>query len=156
MFTDTRMCMMSEVLKRGRWMKMDDTKALKAKTMYEGGASIAEVATRFGVSRQSMHGTLKRLGTVFRSKRRYGEKNHFYRGGPKAVHAAQNKLEKAIQRGQVTRTDTCEECGEAPPPFRDGRTAIQAHHDDYTKPLEVRWLCQPCHHRWHKENPSAQ
>lgn len=28
---------------------------------------------------------------------------------------------------------------------------VQAHHDDYTKPLEVRWLCRK-HHREHHKN----
>lgn len=27
----------------------------------------------------------------------------------------------------------------------------QAHHDDYSKPLEVRWLC-PSHHKLHHLN----
>ena len=26
-----------------------------------------------------------------------------------------------------------------------------AHHEDYDKPLEVFWLCQPCHKQRHKE-----
>lgn len=27
-----------------------------------------------------------------------------------------------------------------------------AHHDDYSKPLNVRWLCQAHHKQWHAEN----
>lgn len=146
---------MSENLTRGRWIKMDNQKAQEAKRMYEKGASIQTAASRFGVTRQSMYSTLLRMGTVFRPRVRYGKKNHFYRGGPKAEDRAQNKVEKAVLRGRMIRPETCEECGDAPPPFKDGRAAIQAHHDDYRKPLEVRWLCQPCHHRWHAENSSA-
>ena len=29
---------------------------------------------------------------------------------------------------------------------------INAHHDDYNKPLEVRWLCRSHHMRWHAVN----
>lgn len=50
------------------------------------------------------------------------------------------------------RPDTCEECGEIPPPKPDGRSAIEGHHDDYGKPDEVRWLCVECHRQWHREN----
>lgn len=44
----------------------------------------------------------------------------------------------AISRGKLQRRP-CEVCGAA---------QVQAHHDDYAKPLEVRWLCPP-HHRAH-------
>jgi ribosomal protein S27AE len=26
----------------------------------------------------------------------------------------------------------------------------QAHHDDYSRPLDIRWLCGPCHRSWHR------
>lgn len=46
----------------------------------------------------------------------------------------------AIRDGKLIR-QPCEKCGER----------AQAHHDDYSKPLEVRWLC-PSHHREHHRN----
>ena len=36
----------------------------------------------------------------------------------------------------------CERCGSGD---------VQKHHEDYTKPLEVRWLCRECHHSLHRD-----
>lgn len=30
-----------------------------------------------------------------------------------------------------------------------GTDKAQAHHRDYSKPLEITWLCVKCHHRFH-------
>jgi hypothetical protein len=49
---------------------------------------------------------------------------------------------RAIRRGELVR-QPCEVCG---------NPRSHAHHDDYSKPLEVRWLCAGHHKRWHCEN----
>lgn len=48
---------------------------------------------------------------------------------------------KAINRGVLVK-QPCEVCGTT-----KGR--IDAHHDDYDKPLEVRWLCRKHHNLLH-------
>lgn len=97
--------------------------------------------------------SLKRR-TELRSNLRYGPDNHFHRGGIVATDGAHNAIEQAIEAGEMQRRESCEQCGDAGT-FKDGRTKIQAHHDDYNKPLEVRWLCQRCHHAWHKINKAV-
>ncbi len=47
------------------------------------------------------------------------------------------EVEAAVRKGLLTK-QPCERCGST--------DLIHAHHDDYSKPLDVRWLC-PIHHR---------
>jgi transposase-like protein len=125
-----------------------------AVSLYESGMSIQDCAEFYEISRQAMHKILERRGCVFRDNLRYGDGNHFYRGcmpDRTKKERAHNLVEKAIANGSLLRPGSCECCGGSGE-FKDGRTIIQAHHDDYDRPLEVRWLCQKCHHRWHKEN----
>ena len=121
----------------------------QAVEMYRMGMSIEEVANYYCVSRQSMWKCLKRRGVIFRDNKRYGTENHFYRG-TQANEKAHDMVERAIQHGLLTRPEKCEVCG-CSGTFSDGRSAIQAHHLDYNRPLEVKWLCQKCHHEWHKK-----
>jgi hypothetical protein len=122
----------------------------KAKEMYESGLSVQEVADFYKLTRQAMWDMLVRRGTKMRPKPT-GSRNHFSRGGRTASDRAQNLLERALEKGVVQKKHACETCGKSPV-FRDGRSGIQAHHCDYNKPLEVMWLCQRCHHEWHKHN----
>lgn len=46
-------------------------------------------------------------------------------------------------RGRKLFKEPCEVCGDL---------KVHAHHDDYLKPLNVRWLCDKHHNEWHKEN----
>lgn len=58
---------------------------------------------------------------------------------------AQRRLASAVEKGEVVRPEACERCGSEPGRGRDGRRLIQGHHADYEKPLEVEWVCPPCH-----------
>ena len=118
--------------------------------LYNKGLSIQDVADFYNITRQAMHKILKRRGCKFRSNLKFGTDNHFFRGTT-ANGRAQNILEKAIEKGVIQRKTHCELCGYTGT-MKDGRTAIQAHHSDYSKPLEVMWLCQKCHHQWRKDN----
>lgn len=134
----------------GKLKKLTPEQAEECVKLYDNGLSLQNVADYFDVSRQAMWDLLRRR-TKMRSQKKYGKDNHFYRGGKTADDKAQNILEEAIERGIIIRKDVCETCGETGI-FKDGRTKVQAHHPDYNKPLEVMWLCQKCHHEWHKNN----
>jgi len=125
----------------------------EAVRLYNRGCSIGHVAAFYNMSRQAMWKILKIRGCQFRQQLRYGKDNHFHRG-TKADGYAQNLLEQALEDGVVQRKVRCETCGDVGT-FKDGRTKIQAHHPDYNKPLDVMWLCQPCHHKWHKQHKAV-
>jgi hypothetical protein len=57
---------------------------------------------------------------------------------PKA-YQAQMKLGKAVRSGKIKRLP-CEVCGDP---------NVHGHHRDYSKPLEVIWLCARHHHAAH-------
>ena len=69
-------------------------------------------------------------------EKRYAEKNQERR-------VALRKAQYAIKRGKLVR-GPCEVCGTA--------EMVDAHHCDYSKPLDVMWLCRKHHKQWHMEN----
>lgn len=59
---------------------------------------------------------------------------------------ARRKVHNAIRTGSMKRLP-CEACG---------NKQTDAHHDDYSKPLEVRWLCRSHHSEFHNKAKCAQ
>jgi hypothetical protein len=60
------------------------------------------------------------------------------------IYAAHVIVGNAIRDKRLIVAESCSVCG--------SKEKIEGHHDDYTKPLDVRWLCEKCHKAWHKEN----
>jgi len=56
--------------------------------------------------------------------------------------SANTKVATALRKGELVRPDVCEKCA--------GSGDIDAHHPDYSKPLEVEWLCRKCHYQQHR------
>ncbi len=48
--------------------------------------------------------------------------------------------QQAFKSGKITKT-LCQRCG---------GESCEMHHNDYSKPLEVIWVCKPCHAAIHK------
>lgn len=65
-----------------------------------------------------------------------------YRKNNPLKYKAHRVLNSAIKIGEIIR-QPCEICGN---PKSEG------HHEDYSKPLEVIWLCRKCHRKLHKRN----
>ena len=51
-------------------------------------------------------------------------------------------LKDAVKVGKIVRPSVCSRCGSEGP--------IHAHHPDYSKPLEVEFICSSCHGKQHR------
>jgi hypothetical protein len=61
-------------------------------------------------------------------------------------YKAQTAISNAVRDGRLIK-QPCEFCG---------RADVHAHHKDYSKPLDVVWLCPKCHHRLHAIFPETE
>ena len=59
-------------------------------------------------------------------------------------YRARQAVARACKSGKLSRPGLCSECGGACKPH--------GHHEDYSKPLEVVWLCQGCHIERHRRD----
>jgi len=64
-----------------------------------------------------------------------------YRENNQDKHKAHGMVNNAIRDGKLT-AKPCERC--------QSIYMVEAHHPDYSKPLDVIWLCDPCHKEEHK------
>lgn len=56
---------------------------------------------------------------------------------------ARAKLQYHILNGDITKPTVCSKCG------KEGK--IEGHHEDHSKPLDVIWVCKPCHWSYYKD-----
>ena len=82
--------------------------------------------------------------------REYVERNRKhqekYREEYKLSSRCRSAVYMAIKKGILMRPDECEWCGKS-------KKRIEAAHYDYSKPLDVKWLCSSCHKKWDHQDP---
>lgn len=69
------------------------------------------------------------------------EQTRKWRRANPGANAAHAKVRRALLSGRLSRC-SCARCGSE---------KSNAHHEDYGRPLDVVWLCQPCHKIRHAE-----
>ncbi len=62
------------------------------------------------------------------------------------AYKAQTAVSNAVRDRRLFK-EPCTICGD---------TTVHAHHKDYSKPLDVVWLCAKCHHRLHAAFPELE
>ena len=67
---------------------------------------------------------------------------------PKEVIRCWKLLNAAVASGDVVKQEECTKCGSV--------IRVQAHHEDYSKPFDVVWLCEMCHKETHKNKRKEQ
>lgn len=65
-----------------------------------------------------------------------------YKATKKEKTHARNVFRKALVNGLISRPHICSRCGR--------EATIDGHHTDYRKPLDVQWVCVPCHRKIHE------
>jgi hypothetical protein len=66
---------------------------------------------------------------IWRSQNPHKRKAHFL-------------VKNAIRSGAIAKPTACELCGKS--------DQLEAHHEDYKKPLDVVWVCKRCHFNLHE------
>jgi hypothetical protein len=70
------------------------------------------------------------------------QKNRKWQEANPEKYQAHKAVEKALPRGAITKAPRCR-CGTT--------IGVHAHHDDYSRHLEVMWLCADHHRERHRE-----
>lgn len=71
-----------------------------------------------------------------------------YRENHPEKDRARSIVQQMIEKGWLSRSNCCSKCGNT--------KKIEAHHVDYSKPLDVTWLCRDCHLALHKERNKVE
>lgn len=100
-------------------------------------------AMRFKRDPWRLEGNLKRQATPEYREEKKKTTRKWLDNNPEK-RSAHLMVQNAVNRGEIIKPSSCSICGR-----NDCR--IHGHHTDYSKPLEVMWLCPKCHMDQHRK-----
>jgi hypothetical protein len=71
-----------------------------------------------------------------------------YKERMRVARNARQRVHVAVLKGRLTKPASCERCGTV--------GYIEAAHADYSKVLDVVWLCRRCHRQWDAAQPKTK
>lgn len=110
-------------------------------------AAAAREATSEKKAKRSEQRKASRAQEVNRARERKSATAYRHRHPEKTV--AKRMVRSALSSGDLVRPEACSQCGLGCV-RADGASGIQAHHTDYSRPLDVVWLCIKCHAKEHR------
>ena len=123
-----------------RWAKSPagEESFRRAHRKYRGGVKHEKAQARYRTSRKGRVNQLRYFSTegAVETLRTRGERY------PEKV-AARKILQNAVLAGIVLRPEYCQGCGQV-------GVQLEAHHEDYDKPMDVIWMCVRCHKDEHR------
>lgn len=138
-------------MKEKKCFKCGDTKPLsgfyKHKQMADGHLNKCKVCTKKD-STKHRNDNIEEVRAYDRDRGNRQSKGYVkqHRDLHPNQYKAQTMVNNALRDKRLFK-ESCEVCG-------NGDT--HGHHDDYLKPLNVRWLCAACHKQWHRDNGEAK
>jgi hypothetical protein len=113
---------------------------------YEDSFGLHALVTAFGHCAADERGSFDDVADAVEAKDRARKSSEDeFKRRQQAAHSA---VAAAVVSGALVRSSHCERC----PTVADNTVA---HHHDYDKPLDVEWLCRPCHGKHHAEHGPA-
>lgn len=127
---------------RERYQSNPEPAKRRSKTWYLANPErAAELRRQWALANQDKRAEITKIW-VLEHPDRHAEHRKNWRSKNQEKVWCYQQLQHAVQKGDVLKSATCQTCGAT-----DVR--IEGHHPEYSKPLDVMWLCSPCHRDLH-------
>ena len=100
-----------------------------------GNYTIRSLARMFKITHPRVLSIIKKTNQDFQRIEKEKKERTIIKGSHK-------KVADAIAKEIIKRKIKCEACGQIKP--------LVAHHKDYSRPLDIVWLCKSCHMKEHR------